>query len=88
MLTNLIFQMYKRKENFDDKEYLRKYIILFFVVVLLELSFIFYALWCLFMLQLPFYYLFFIVILMLTPDYGLLFSILVVIYFHCQSKNN
>jgi len=86
MLSNLVFHLYKKKENFDSKEnlYLRKYIILFIVVVLIELVFIFYSLWCLFMLHLPFFYTFIIVILMLIPDYGFLFSILVILYFRCR----
>ena len=88
MLSNLIFHLYKKKENFDDTEnaYLRKYIILFIIVVLIELTFIFYSLWCLFMLNLPLYYTLLIVIFMLIPDYGLLFSILVVVYYNCNLK--
>ena len=83
-----MFHLYKKKENFNDTEdlYLRKYILLFIVVVLLELSFLFYSLWCLFMLRLPFYFIFLLVMLMLIPDYGFFFSFLIVMYYHCHNR--
>lgn len=97
MLSTLILKLFTKKENFKSLEnvesvenvenvYLRKYIILFIIVVVIELCFMYYSLWCLFMLNLKIYATVFLLLLMLIPDIGTFFSLLIIIYFHCYSN--
>ena len=73
-------------EGYDDSQKmtdaLKGCITLFVIAVIIDLVFVFYALWCLFQSKLPWYLTAFLIVCMLYPGLGFMVSIGIIVYYH------
>jgi len=73
-------------KNDDDQQRLndalKGCITLFIIAVLIDLIFVFYALWCLFNSHLPWYLTTLLIVCMLYPGLGFMVSIGIIVYYH------
>lgn len=70
----------------DDQERLtdaiKGCITLFIIAVIIDLVFVFYALWCLFNSHLPWYLTALLIVCMLYPGLGFMVAIGIIVYYH------
>lgn len=72
--------------NENDKEKMtdtiKSCLALFIIAVIIDLIFVFYALWCLFNSNLPWYLTAFLIVCMLYPGLGFMVSVGIIVYYH------
>uniref|UniRef100_A0A6C0KU04 Uncharacterized protein n=1 Tax=viral metagenome TaxID=1070528 RepID=A0A6C0KU04_9ZZZZ len=75
---------YSKSQNDQQKmtDAIKGCLTLFIIAVLIDLIFVFYALWCLFSSNLPWYLTAFLIICMLYPGLGFMVSVGIIIYYH------
>jgi hypothetical protein len=81
---NLNTEGYSKSGNDQQQmtEAIKSCLVLFIIAVLIDLVFVFYALYCLFNSHLPWYLTTLLILCMLYPGLGFIVSIGIIIYYH------
>lgn len=81
---NLNTESYSKSDSDQQKlsDAIKGCLTLFIIAVLIDLIFVFYALWCLFNIHLPWYLTALLIVCMLYPGLGFIVSIGIIVYYH------